>query len=263
MPTFVYLLPVVLFFGIGASAPWSCTLDLRAAAASSGSRASASARSPRPRSRRPTRPARRAWQRLTKVQLPMARKTIIVGLNQTIMAALSMATIAAFVDGPGLGQPVLDGAESARRRRRVRARHADRGDGDHARPHHDRGQRGVREGGPRWQVNLRRRRIVLAVTGARRAGRGLPVAPASSGCAEFPETTWGPTRRRASTVFTDWFTDTFRRRRPSLVKDVITESLLNPLQELLAESPWWLVGAGDRSPSRSSSAASRARPADA
>ena len=37
----------------------------------------------------------------------MARKTIIVGLNQTIMAALSMATIAAFVDGPGLGKPVL------------------------------------------------------------------------------------------------------------------------------------------------------------
>ncbi len=32
----------------------------------------------------------------------MARKTIIVGLNQTIMAALSMATISAFVDGPGL-----------------------------------------------------------------------------------------------------------------------------------------------------------------
>ena len=37
----------------------------------------------------------------------MARTTIVVGLNQTIMAALSMATIAAFVDGPGLGQPVL------------------------------------------------------------------------------------------------------------------------------------------------------------
>ena len=30
----------------------------------------------------------------------MARATIVVGLNQTIMAALSMATLAAFVDGP-------------------------------------------------------------------------------------------------------------------------------------------------------------------
>ena len=31
----------------------------------------------------------------------------MVGLNQSIMAALSMATIAAYVDGPGLGKPVL------------------------------------------------------------------------------------------------------------------------------------------------------------
>ena len=37
----------------------------------------------------------------------MARKTIIVGLNQTTMAALSMAIIASYVDGPGLGKPVL------------------------------------------------------------------------------------------------------------------------------------------------------------
>ena len=36
------------------------------------------------------------WQRLVKVELPMAKRTIIVGINQTTMAALSMATIAAF-----------------------------------------------------------------------------------------------------------------------------------------------------------------------
>ncbi len=47
------------------------------------------------------------WQRLTKVELPMAKRTIIVGINQTTMAALSMATIAAFINGPGLGQPVV------------------------------------------------------------------------------------------------------------------------------------------------------------
>ena len=44
-------------------------------------------------------------------QLPMAKRTIIVGVNQTMMAALSMVTIAAFVDGPGLGQPVLEGLQ--------------------------------------------------------------------------------------------------------------------------------------------------------
>ena len=37
----------------------------------------------------------------------MARKTIILGLNQTILAALSIAIIAGYVNGPGLGKPVL------------------------------------------------------------------------------------------------------------------------------------------------------------
>ena len=36
----------------------------------------------------------------------MAKRTIVVGVNQTMMAALSMATIAALVNGPGLGKPV-------------------------------------------------------------------------------------------------------------------------------------------------------------
>ena len=45
-------------------------------------------------------------QLLRKVQLPMARRTIVVGINQCTMAALSMAVIAAFVAGPGLGQDV-------------------------------------------------------------------------------------------------------------------------------------------------------------
>ena len=43
---------------------------------------------------------------LRQVQLPMARRTIVVGINQSMMAALSMATIAALVNGPGLGKPV-------------------------------------------------------------------------------------------------------------------------------------------------------------
>jgi glycine betaine/proline transport system permease protein len=46
-------------------------------------------------------------QVLTDVQLPMARRTIVVGINQTVMAALSMITIAALVATPGLGQVVL------------------------------------------------------------------------------------------------------------------------------------------------------------
>ncbi|MBI3428661.1 MAG: ABC transporter permease subunit, partial [Actinobacteria bacterium] len=46
-------------------------------------------------------------QALRKVQLPQAKRTIVVGINQTIMAALSMVTIAALIDAPGLGKVVV------------------------------------------------------------------------------------------------------------------------------------------------------------
>jgi glycine betaine/proline transport system permease protein len=51
-------------------------------------------------------------QKLTKVLLPMSRSTIVVGVNQTTMAALAMATLAALVGTPGLGQTVLQALES-------------------------------------------------------------------------------------------------------------------------------------------------------
>jgi glycine betaine/proline transport system permease protein len=47
-------------------------------------------------------------QLLTKVQLPMAKRTIILGVNQTVLAALSFVVIAALIGAPGLGKPVLD-----------------------------------------------------------------------------------------------------------------------------------------------------------
>ena len=106
MPTFVYLIPVVLFFGIGVSGAIVCTLIYAlppliriggygiSAVSETTIEATDSA-------------GQTTWQRLRKVQIPMARKTIIVGLNQTTMAALSMAIIASYVDGPGLGKPVL------------------------------------------------------------------------------------------------------------------------------------------------------------
>ncbi len=106
LPSFTYLLPLMLLFGIGAPAAVICTLIyslppiMRISAhglmhlPASTMEATASM-------------GQTKWQSLVKVELPMAKKTIIVGLNQTTMAALSMATIAAFINGPGLGQPVI------------------------------------------------------------------------------------------------------------------------------------------------------------
>src|SRR4029077_4950425 len=47
------------------------------------------------------------WQTLTGGLLPMSKRTILPGVNQTIMAALSMVTIAALIDAPGLGKTVV------------------------------------------------------------------------------------------------------------------------------------------------------------
>lgn len=49
------------------------------------------------------------WQVLVKVQMPLAMPTILAGLNQTIMMALSMVVIAALIGAGGLGSPVILG----------------------------------------------------------------------------------------------------------------------------------------------------------
>lgn len=49
------------------------------------------------------------WQVLRRVQVPLALPTIMAGLNQTIMMALSMVVIAALIGAGGLGSPVILG----------------------------------------------------------------------------------------------------------------------------------------------------------
>jgi len=49
------------------------------------------------------------WQVLRRVQVPLAMPTILAGLNQTIMMALSMVVIAALIGAGGLGSPVMLG----------------------------------------------------------------------------------------------------------------------------------------------------------
>lgn len=50
-----------------------------------------------------------SWQKLTRVELPLALPNIMAGVNQTIMMSLAMVVIASLVSAPGLGVLVLRG----------------------------------------------------------------------------------------------------------------------------------------------------------
>ncbi|APU98369.1 MULTISPECIES: ABC transporter permease [Sphingobacterium] len=108
MPAFVYLIPAVLFFSIGKVPGAFATIifamppavrlttlgidavpkDIVEAARSFGATNS---------------------QILFKVELPLATKTILAGINQTILLSLSMVVIAGMIAAGGLGEKVLEG----------------------------------------------------------------------------------------------------------------------------------------------------------
>lgn len=112
MPAFVYLIPAVAFFGIGmvpgifaslifATPPTvrftnlgirQVSEELVEASEAFGSTGS---------------------QKLFKVELPMAKATIMAGINQTVMLALSMVVIASMIGAPGLGREVLSSLQRA------------------------------------------------------------------------------------------------------------------------------------------------------
>jgi glycine betaine/proline transport system permease protein len=106
MPSFVYLIPVVMLLGIGRVPGLIAVViyalppmirftnlgirlvdkDLLEAADAFGSS---------------------AWQKMRQVQLPLALPTVMAGINQTIMLSLSMVVVASMIGVQGLGQPVL------------------------------------------------------------------------------------------------------------------------------------------------------------
>lgn len=106
MPAFVYLIPAVSFFGIGmvpgiiASVIFAMppvvrltNLGIREVSKELIEAADAFGATP--------------MQKLIKVQLPMARGTIMAGINQTIMLSLSMVVIASMIGADGLGVAVF------------------------------------------------------------------------------------------------------------------------------------------------------------
>jgi glycine betaine/proline transport system permease protein len=110
MPSFVYLIPAVIFFGLGNVPGMIATIIFAM-----------------PPAIRLTNLGIRQvpvelievseafgateWQKLIKVQLPVALPTIMAGVNQCIMLALSMTVIAAMIGAAGLGLNVLMGIQ--------------------------------------------------------------------------------------------------------------------------------------------------------
>ena len=107
LPTLVYLAPLALVFLIG---PASATIATMVYSIPIAVRLTAFGIRGVPTSpvEAGTSMGSTKRQLLRKVQLPMSSRTIIMGINQTVMAALSFVVIAALIGAPGLGKPVLD-----------------------------------------------------------------------------------------------------------------------------------------------------------
>ncbi|MFS1136634.1 ABC transporter permease/substrate binding protein [Enterococcus hirae] len=112
MPGFVYLIPAVAFFGIGmvpgvfASVIFALPPTVRFT--NLGIR-----QVPKELVEASDSFGSTSWQKLFKLELPLAKSTIMAGINQTTMLSLSMVVIASMIGAPGLGRGVLSALQRA------------------------------------------------------------------------------------------------------------------------------------------------------
>lgn len=106
LPTFVYLIPAIVFFGIGMVPGLIATVIFVLPAPIRLTHLGIS-RTPEPLLEAAQAFGATPRQVLWKVELPSAFPQIMTGLNQTIMLSLSMVVIAALVGADGLGVPVV------------------------------------------------------------------------------------------------------------------------------------------------------------
>jgi glycine betaine/proline transport system permease protein len=277
LPPFCYLAPMALFFGIGPAAAVVLTLIYAlpplVRITEHGIRTVSPTTVEAARSMGLTR-----GQMLRQVQLPMARRTIVVGINQCMMAALAMATIAALVNGPGLGKPVVSALQiqnvgsasvaglaivlmAIMLDRTTTAASERSGRSDVASV----SGMGVTLSGvflehlPRWATEEagKGQRLPRLTRSGRWLLMALLLVPVAV-CiwlsrfrldfAEFPDVSETPVLKYISGLeltgyindFTEWFVggvDTFT----IALKDNLTEWFINPLQDLMGESPWWVM----------------------
>lgn len=240
MPTFVYLAPLTLVFLIG---PASATIATLIYAAPPVIRLTAHGIRGVPHDTLEAAESMGSsrFQVLTKVMLPMAKRTIVMGINQTTMAALAMVTIAALIDAPGLGQVVLSALQSL-----------DVGTAFNA------GlsivilaillDRVTTAASVRAEVARRNptsrsqqiRRPALAVGGLATAAC-VYLSYTYVWAAQFPTNPdLGSPIKRVADAASNWVQLNFSGATNSF-KDTLTNGALNPFQTLLTASPWWLV----------------------
>jgi glycine betaine/proline transport system permease protein len=106
LPTFVYLIPAIVFFGIGMVPGLIASVIFVLPAPIRLTYLGVTA-TPKPLLEAAQAFGATKRQTLWKVELPYALPQIMTGLNQTIMLSLSMVVIAALVGADGLGVPVV------------------------------------------------------------------------------------------------------------------------------------------------------------
>ena len=106
IPTFVYLIPALILFGLGMVPGLVATVIFSLPASIRLTRLGI-ASTPTQLLEAGDAFGATPMQRLFKVEIPYALPQIMAGLTQTIMLSLSMVVIAALVGAPGLGVPVL------------------------------------------------------------------------------------------------------------------------------------------------------------
>ena len=107
LPTLVYMAPIALVFMIGAASATIATMIYSIPIA-----IRITSHAIRNLNQSPIEAAESMGstqkQTLIKVQIPMAKQMIVLGVNQTVMAAVSFVVIAALIGAPGLGKPVIE-----------------------------------------------------------------------------------------------------------------------------------------------------------
>jgi glycine betaine/proline transport system permease protein len=182
-------------------------------------------------------------QVLRKVQLPMARPSIMLGVNQTIMMALGMVVIAAVVGIGGLGREVLNGLQILNVGAALnggitivlmaivldRVSYA-------------------------WSVRDRRRRPTVNLLGRSFSRRQIAIAAAGITIAavlvgrevlrqqDFPGD-WTISVATPANAAVDWSQVHLRDATKAISTGILTY-LLNPLRHLLADVPWWMIAGG-------------------